>query len=99
MKNPILTVLTACALLGATAFAQDPGFIQKLDPQKHRELMPRHARMKEEQKKQDAELEPLLAAMKDATGEKRVDALIAVVQKLIEQRKAMQEKVAGFLDR
>lgn len=61
--------------------------------------MPRHARLLEEQKKQDAELEPLLAAMKDATGEKRVDALIAVVNKLIEQRKTMQEKVAGFLDR
>jgi hypothetical protein len=99
MNKSALTILTACALLGAVSFAQDPGFMQKLDPKKHRELMPRHARMMEEQKKQDAELEPLLAAMNDATGEKRVDALIVVVHKLIEQRKAMQEKIAGFLDR
>ncbi len=99
MKNPILIVLTACALSSAASSAQDPGFMEKLDAKKHRELMPRHARMLEEQKKQDADLEPLLAAMKDATGEKRVDALIAVVHKLIEQRKAMQERMAAFIDR
>ena len=93
-------MLTACALLGAVSLAEDPrSFMKKLDPQTHRELMPIHLRMQEEQKKQDAELEPLLVAMKEATGEKRVDALIAVVNKLIEQRKVMQEKVAGFLDR
>jgi hypothetical protein len=99
MNQSILTILTACALLSATSFAHDPGFMEKLDAKKHRELMPRHARMLEEQKQQDAELEPLLAAMKDATGEKRVDALIAVVHKLIEQRKAMQERMAAFIDR
>lgn len=73
--------------------------MQKLDPQKHRDLMPIHIKMQGEQKRQDTELEPLLAAMNAATGEKRVDALIAVVNKLVEQRKAMQEKIAGFLDR
>lgn len=99
MNKSILTVFTTCALLGAASFAQDPDFIKKLDPQKHRELMPIHVLMQGEQKKQDAELEPLLAAMNAATREKRVDALIAVVNKLVEQRKAMQEKVASFLDR
>ena len=99
MNKTIITLITACALLSAASFAQDPGFMEKLDAKKHRELMPRHAKMQEEQKKQDAELAPLLAAMNDATGEKRVDALIAVVNKLVEQRKAMHEKMAGFLDR
>ena len=100
MKNPSLTVLTACALLlGAVSLAQDPDFIKKLDPKKHRELMPIHILMQGEQKKQDAELDPLLAAMNAASGEKRVDALIVVVNKLVEQRKTMQEKIAGFLDR
>ena len=46
--------------------------------------------MQEEQKKMDAELQPLLDAMNSATGEKRVDALVAVVNKLVEQRKAMR---------
>ena len=63
MNKPLLSVLTTCALLSAASFAQDPGFIQKLDPQKHREVMPRHVQMLEEQKKQDAELAPLLEAM------------------------------------
>ena len=99
MNKAKLTILIACAGLNATLFAQDPGFMKKLDAQKHRELMPRHVQMLEEQKKQDAELEPLLAAMNEATGEKRVDALVAVVHKLIEQRKAMHEKMAAFIDR
>ena len=100
MNKSILPMLTACALLGAASLAEDPrSFMKKLDPQTHRDLMPIHVRMQEEQKKQDAELEPLLAAMNAATGEKRVDALIAIVNKLVEQRKAMQEKVAAFLDR
>ena len=99
MNKSILITLIASALLSAACFAQEPGFIEKLDPQKHRELMPIHVKMREEQKKQDAELEPLLAAMNAATGEKRMDALIAVVNKLVEQRKAMSEKVASHLDR
>lgn len=99
MNKSILPILTACALLSASSLAQDPGFMKKLDAQKHRELMPRHVQMLEEQKKQDAALEPLLAAVNEATGEKRVDALVAVVHKLIEQRKVMHEKFAAFIDR
>lgn len=99
MKLPIVSILTASALLTSASFAQAPDPMQKLDPQKHRELMPIHARMLEEQKKQDAELAPLLAAMNAASGEKRVDALITVVNKLVEQRKAMQEMMAGSLGR
>lgn len=99
MKKQILTILATGALLTAASFAQDPGFMEKLDAQKHRELMPAHARMTETQKKQDADLKPLLEAMNSATGEKRVDALIAVVNKLVEQRKAMHEQMAKYLDR
>lgn len=99
MNKSIFTAVTTCALLLVASIAQDPGFMHKGGPQKHRELMPIHARMQDEQKKQDAELEPLLAAMNAATGEKRVDALIAVINKLVEQRKAMQEKIVQHLDR
>ncbi|MEO8352245.1 MAG: hypothetical protein ABI680_10985 [Chthoniobacteraceae bacterium] len=99
MNRLILTTVTACAILSAASLAQDPGFMKKLGPKQHRELMPVHAQFQEEQKKQDAELKPLLDAMKTATGEKRVDALVAVVRKLVEQRRAMQEKIIGHLDR
>ncbi len=60
--------------------------------------MPMHAKMMEEQKKQDAEIDKLLAEMNAATGEKRVNAIVAVINKLVEQRKAMHEKMAAHLD-
>jgi cell division protein FtsL len=72
--------------------------MQGMDQQKHREMMPMHAKMMEEQKVQDAEIEKLQAEMNAATGEKRVDAIMAVLNKLVEQRKAMHEKMAAQLD-
>jgi cell division protein FtsL len=72
--------------------------MQGMDQQKHREMMPMHAKMMEEQKVQDAEIEKLQAEMNAATGEKRVDAIVAVLNKLVEQRKAMHEKMAAQLD-
>jgi cell division protein FtsL len=79
-------------------FAEDPSPMQGMDKQKHREMMPMHAKMMEEQKVQDAEIEKLQAEMNAATGEKRVDAIVAVINKLVEQRKAMHEKMAVQLD-
>jgi hypothetical protein len=99
MNRLILTLFTTSTLFSGAASAQDPGFMHKLDAQKHRELMPVHTRMTEMQTKQDADLAPLLEAMHSATGEKRVDALVAVVNMLVEQRKAMHEQMAKYLDR
>ncbi len=99
MKGLPVILLAAFTLFGVTSWAQDPSFMEKLDAQKHRELMPRHTQMREEQKKMDAELAPLLEEMNSATGEKRVEALVAVVNKLIEQRKAMHEQMARYIDR
>jgi hypothetical protein len=39
------------------------------------------------------------AEMNAATGEKRVDAVVEVVNKLIEQRKATHEKITALLDK
>ncbi len=73
--------------------------MQGMDQQKHREMMPMHAKMMEEQKKQDAEIDKLRAEMNAASGEKRVDAIVAVLNKLIEQRKIMNENMAVHLDK
>ena len=73
--------------------------MQGMDQQKHREMMPMHAKMMEEQKKQNAEIDKLLAEMNAASGEKRVDAIVAVLNKLIEQRKTMNDKIASHLDK
>jgi len=61
--------------------------------------MPMHSKMMEMQKTQDAEIDKLLAEMNAATGEKRVDAIVAVINKLVEQRKTMHAEMAAHLDR
>ena len=99
MKSTYMAAVVIVGLLqSAILFAQDPGSMQEMDKQKHREMMPRHAKMMDEQKAQDAEIDKLMAEMNAATGEKRVDAIIAVLNKLVEQRKAMHEKMAAQLD-
>jgi len=42
-------------------------------------------------KEQEAELDKLVADMNNASSDKKVDAIAAVVTKLVEQRKAMHE--------
>jgi cell division protein FtsL len=95
----IIAVVIAGVLQSATLCAQEPGSMQGMDQQKHREMMPMHAKMMEEQKKQDAEIDKLRAEMNAASGEKRVDAIVAVLNKLIEQRKIMNENMAAHLDK
>lgn len=46
-------------------------------------------------KAQNAELDKLVADMIAATGDKKMDAMAAVVSKMVEQRKAMHEKMSG----
>jgi hypothetical protein len=82
-----------------TLHAQDSGKMQGMGMQKHQETMPVHAKIIEMQKAQDAEIDKLLADVNAATGEKRVDAIVAVLNKLVEQRKAMQAEMAAHLDR
>ena len=86
----IIAVITAAA-----AVAQDA---PRMDDKKHRELMPMHAKMMELQKAQDAEIDKLLAAMNSAKAEQRIDAAIAVINKLVEQRKAMHAQIGARLD-
>ena len=78
--------------------AEDTNGMSAMDKQAHRELMPTHVMMQEMQARQDAEIDKLLAEMNAATGEKKVEALAAVVNKLVEQRKAMHAKIGALLD-
>ena len=62
-------------------------------------MMPIHAKMLEAQKAQDAEVDKLLATMNAATGEQGIDAIVAVINKLVEQRKTMHAEMAAHLDK
>jgi hypothetical protein len=48
-------------------------------------------------KEQDAELDKLVDAMNSASSDKKVDAVAAVVAKLVEQRKAMHEAMQKMM--
>jgi Spy/CpxP family protein refolding chaperone len=56
-------------------------------------------RMMEILKAQDAEIDKLVAIMDAATGEQRVDAMVTVINKLVEERKTMHAEMATHLDR
>jgi hypothetical protein len=59
-------------------------------------MMQEHQKMAAQMKTEDAELDRLVADMNAATGEKKVDAIVAVVTKLVEQRKAMHQKMSDM---
>jgi uncharacterized protein (DUF3084 family) len=48
-------------------------------------------------KEQDAELDKLVAEMNGAPTDKKVDAIAAVLTKLVEQRKAMHEQMQAMM--
>jgi len=48
-------------------------------------------------KDQDAELDKLVAEMNSASADKKIDAVAAVVTKLVEQRKAMHEQMLKMM--
>src|SRR6516165_3122474 len=99
----MMKILSALAITiafqSAMLLAQEPGGMQGINQQKHREVMPIHAKIMEKQKAQDAEIDKLLAEINSATGEKRVDAIVAVLNKLVEQRKTMNAEFAAHFDR
>ena len=85
----ILAIIVAAALPGAVLLAQPGPPWMKDNPAKMSEM---HQKMEAEMKAQNAELDKLVADMNAATGDKKMDAMAAVVSKMVEQRKAMHEK-------
>ena len=94
-----IAITIVAAFQSARLLAQEPGGMQGMNQQKHHELMPIHAKIMEKQKAQDAELDKLLAEMNSATGEKRIDTIVAVLNKLVEQRKEMNAEISAHLDK
>ena len=94
----ILSLVIAAALPAAVLIAQVPpagpmkGMIQG-DKSRMTEM---HQKMEAEMQAQDAELDKLVAAMSSATGDKKAEAVAAVVAKLVEQRKAMHSQMSGM---
>ena len=98
-KTPAVSIAIAAAFQSAMLLAQEPGGMQGMNRQKHHELMPIHAKVMEMQKAQDDEINKLLTEMNSTTGEKRIDAIVAVLNKLVEQRRGMNAEISAHLDK
>src|SRR5262249_27224452 len=99
MKTPSALVIAIAVFQSAMLLAQEPSGMRGMDQPKHHELMPIHAKIMEKQKAQDAEIDKLLAEMNSAVGDKRIDAIVAVLNKLVEQRKEMNTDISAHLDK
>lgn len=93
----LVALIVAATLPASALFAQEePGKMGDMKKGDHAGMAEMHQKMETEMKAQDAELDKLVTAMNSATGEKKVDAIAAVVSKLVEQRKAMHEKMGDM---
>jgi hypothetical protein len=91
-STPILAIMIAAALPGAVLFAQGgPPWTRKNPPK-----MEMNQKMEAEVKAQDAEIDKLVTEMNSATGDKKMDAMAALLSKIVEQRKAMHEEMGGM---
>lgn len=91
--NQLLSIVMAGALSAGAVFAQeaaDPsmsccGMMPGMGARKG-EIMEWHQKMMEKMKAQDAEMDQLVQEMNAAKGDKKVDAIAAVINKAIEIR-------------
>jgi arginine deiminase len=93
----ILAIIVAAALPSAVLLAQDEhGKMRDMMKEHPANMSEMHQKMEAEMKAQDAELDKLVSEMNTATGDKKADAMAAVLSKIVEQRKTMHEKMAGM---
>ena len=100
----LLATLIAATLPLAAIVAEDAGKTETTDQKQEQssEMMGMKGMMGKEQmmanwKDQDAELDKLVTEMNSASADKKVDAVAAVLTKLVEQRKAMHEQMQKMM--
>src|SRR3954453_21249184 len=100
----LLATLIAAALPLTAVLAQDPGKAETTDQTQEQgsgmmgmKGMMHKGQIMSDWKAQDAELDQLVAEMNGAPTDKKLDAVAAVVTKLIEQRKTMHEQMRTMM--
>jgi hypothetical protein len=99
MKIKYLAIsLIVVALPLAGLIAEDTGNKQTAQKEEQNSSMTgKDQMMCESSKQQDAELDQLVADMNSAAADKKLDAIAAVVNKLVEQRKASHEQMTKMM--
>ena len=59
-------------------------------------MMEMHQKMQEEMKAMEAETDKMVAEMNQATGQKKIDAMAALLTRLVDQRKMMYDKMSAM---
>jgi hypothetical protein len=100
MKTTHLLATLIAATLPLTAIpAEDTGHTETTDQKQEQssDTMGMKGKMMSHWKEQDAELDKLVAEMNSAPADKKLDAVAAVLTKLVEQRKAMHEHMQKMM--
>jgi hypothetical protein len=100
----LLVALIAATLPITTVRAEDPAKTETTDQKQEPRSdmteikgMMDKGQMMSDLKNQDAELDKLVAEMNSSSADKKIDAVAAVVTKLVEQRKAMHEDMMKMM--
>lgn len=95
----LLAAIIAATLPFATVLAEDTAKPAATDQNSNKmEMMGMSkGQMMSSLKDQDAELDKLVTDMNNAPADKKVDAIAAVLTKLVEQRKAMHEQMQKMM--
>jgi hypothetical protein len=113
-RSPLLAAITATAIPLATVFAENAASPTPTEQTKEEDSccmnmtgMSQENMMKmmgmmsmmSNWKEQDAELDKLVVAMNSASSDKKIDAMAAIVAKLVEQRKGMHNAMQKMIGR
>ena len=98
MKTTHLLATLIAATLPLTAIpAEDTGETTDQKQEQSSDTMGMKGKMMSNWKDQDAEVDKLVAEMNAAPADKKLDAVAAVLTKLVEQRKAMHEHMQKMM--
>ena len=98
MKTTHLLATLIAATLPLTAIpAEDTGETTDQKQEQSSDTMGMKGKMMSNWKDQDAEVDKLVAEMNSAPADKKLDAVAAVLNKLVEQRKAMHEHMQKMM--
>jgi hypothetical protein len=100
----LLATLVAATLPLAAVIAEDSTKTETTDQQKEQssdmtgmKCMMGKGQMMSNLKEQDAELDQLVAEMNSAPADKKLDAVATLLNKLVQQRKAMHEQMQKMM--
>jgi gas vesicle protein len=97
MLSLTVGVIAAASLVApASGQEMEQGKMGGMMEQHHTAMMQMHQQMETAWKKEDAELDKLLTQMNSTTGDQKIQAMAAVINKLVELRKKNHDEMSAM---